>query len=157
MKRFTLSDSCSQTFDPRYEGRCGDTNEWSIRYFYNSVADVCQRFWHSGCQYAESMNFFNDVQSCESLCLKRPKNVAENTSISPGQLVEMTATTTEMPFPVVCLDEFDQRRRNPCIYGEWTRRYYFDHHSKRCMMFWYDQSCGIQQQFSSRNVFVYLR
>lgn len=62
--------------------------------------------------------------------------IQENQPVLTTNVLEMSATTTEMPFPVVCLDEFDQRRRNPCLYGEWTRRFYFDHSTKRCTMFW---------------------
>lgn len=55
------------------------------------------------------------------------------------------------------MDAFDERRRRPCIYGEWTRRYYYDHRTKMCSLFWYDQSCGMHQPFKSRNVFVHLQ
>ncbi|KAI6190323.1 hypothetical protein M3Y97_00105300 [Aphelenchoides bicaudatus] len=137
---------------------------WSVRYFYSPQADQCIKFWYGGCQLDESLNIFNGVQSCESLCVKRPKQSiikSPSTTLSPptattDQLRELAATTTEMSFPVVCLDPFDERRRRPCVYGEWTRRYFYNHKTKACQMFWFDQSCGVHQPFKSRNVFVHL-
>ncbi|KAI1701447.1 EGF-like domain-containing protein [Ditylenchus destructor] len=50
-----------------------------------------------------------------------------------------------------CLDKFDQKLRSQCGTGEWQQRYYFDHSSLTCRLFWWD---GCRSDFASRNYFT---
>ncbi|CAD5222673.1 unnamed protein product [Bursaphelenchus okinawaensis] len=139
-------DVCGQAFDRRYEDRCGfKTEAWGLRYYFDYKQNVCKQFWYGGCEFAESGNFFKDIQTCQTLCADY--NVIETTTRAYRD------TTTAMPLPEVCLDQFEERRRNPCKNGDWTQRYYYDHHSKKCQMFWFDASCTYQR-YASRNVFI---
>lgn len=109
---------CRHAFDPQYEKACDKLKEngWSIRYFYNQQTDNCVKFWYGGCQLLNSLNIFNDLQSCEILCVQRPKQLPAitespiSTAVQPltttDQLREMAATTTEMPFPGFGVEQF---------------------------------------------------
>ncbi|TKR88764.1 hypothetical protein L596_012957 [Steinernema carpocapsae] len=48
----------------------------------------------------------------------------------------------------VCWDKFDTNYKNQCMSGNWQQRYYFDHASLTCRLFWYDGCRG-----DSRNMF----
>ncbi|CAD5226143.1 unnamed protein product [Bursaphelenchus okinawaensis] len=48
----------------------------------------------------------------------------------------------------VCWDKFDDNLRKQCKRGEWQQRYYYDHNSMTCQLFWYD-GC----ETKSRNLF----
>uniref|UniRef100_A0AC35G684 BPTI/Kunitz inhibitor domain-containing protein n=1 Tax=Panagrolaimus sp. PS1159 TaxID=55785 RepID=A0AC35G684_9BILA len=48
----------------------------------------------------------------------------------------------------ICWDKFDPNYKNQCLAGEWQQRYYFDHASLTCRLFWYDGCQG-----NSRNTF----
>ncbi|KAI1705793.1 kunitz/Bovine pancreatic trypsin inhibitor domain-containing protein [Ditylenchus destructor] len=177
-------DVCLQPFDHRYERLCDEgtmlpnkrsaasesaqtlrEGMWQLRYYYDITAGQCRQFWYGGCQFGNGqLNFFTDLQTCESLCRDyNPKRESEEEQIAE-----------------VCLDEFDESRRLPCqshlntnssaqptFYhqtGRWQQRFYFDNSTQKCRLFWFDSHCQLQPANHprrhatkrSRNVFVHL-
>uniref|UniRef100_A0A915D2G2 Papilin n=1 Tax=Ditylenchus dipsaci TaxID=166011 RepID=A0A915D2G2_9BILA len=114
---------CQQPFDKRYEK---------------------QEFWYGGCQFGNhQLNFFSDLKTCQSIC-----NAYAITS-QPAETHQVTQKTNE-PIAEVCLDAFDNSRRLPCSVSpiaqlnpsaRWSQRFYFDHPTKKCKLFWYDSIC----------------
>jgi hypothetical protein len=52
---------CLQQFDRRYERQCQQTKLPSqVRFFYDIDSGACKSFDYGGCQFGNSMNFFND-------------------------------------------------------------------------------------------------
>ncbi|KAI6213144.1 hypothetical protein M3Y94_00115600 [Aphelenchoides besseyi] len=154
---------CEEPFDTRYESKCDNSghNSWEIRFFYNPRRSTCQRFWYGGCVYRESNNFFVDAQTCEAICDTHDRiqsSVSSITTTTPADTMqEMYGTTTfvtDLSMPELCLDRFDERRRHSCTRAEWTQRWYYDHQTRSCRIFWFDKSCA-HQHFKSRNVFVH--
>ncbi|KAI1713355.1 kunitz/Bovine pancreatic trypsin inhibitor domain-containing protein [Ditylenchus destructor] len=178
-------DVCLQPFDLRYERLCDEgtmlptkrsaasesahnqrEGMWQLRYYYDITAGQCRQFWYGGCQFGNGqLNFFTDLQTCESLCRDYYNTKRES---EEEQVAE------------VCLDEFDESRRLPCqshlntnssaqptFYhhtGRWQQRFYFDNATQKCRMFWFDSQCQMQPAHNprrhstkrSRNVFVHL-
>jgi hypothetical protein len=111
-------------FDREYQESCRGGN-WREHYFLDPMTKRCSLFWYDGCP-GTSMNIFSSLQTCEKMC--------EHTNV---------LTRSE-----ICWDKFDPNYKNQCLAGEWQQRYYFDHASLTCRLYWYDGCQG-----NSRNTF----
>uniref|UniRef100_A0A0N5CC07 BPTI/Kunitz inhibitor domain-containing protein n=1 Tax=Strongyloides papillosus TaxID=174720 RepID=A0A0N5CC07_STREA len=144
-------DVCYQPFDKSLEKQCHDNGQWELRYYYDMDFGVCTQFWYGGCQISHAQNVFIDIQSCHSVC----ENISLNKIKKDGD--DDNLTVTKASILDLCLEEFDERRRDMCSRGEWRERFYFDKNSGRCEQFWFDESCSYEKfKYSSRNIFAHL-
>ncbi|VDK52925.1 unnamed protein product [Anisakis simplex] len=116
--------ACLDKFDRSYQEQCGAEN-WREHYYLDHLTKRCSLFWYDGCA-GTSRNIFSDLSTCETMC-------------------EMTNALTRAE---ICWDKFDTNYKNQCLHGDWQQRYYFDHASMTCRLFWYD-GCSSK----SRNIF----
>uniref|UniRef100_A0A0N5B336 Kunitz/Bovine pancreatic trypsin inhibitor domain protein n=1 Tax=Strongyloides papillosus TaxID=174720 RepID=A0A0N5B336_STREA len=116
--------ACLDKFNEGYTKQCGNEN-WRENYYYDHNSKRCTLFWYDGCKET-SRNIFNDLGTCEEMC-------EESHVLARSQ---------------ICWDKFDTNYRNQCLSGKWQQRYYFDHASLTCKLFWYDGCKG-----DSRNMF----
>uniref|UniRef100_A0A1I7YRE8 BPTI/Kunitz inhibitor domain-containing protein n=1 Tax=Steinernema glaseri TaxID=37863 RepID=A0A1I7YRE8_9BILA len=56
------ADICTQAFDKRYLEQCDKRGHWEIRFYFDSAARLCRRFWYGGCAYQDNQNIFADAQ-----------------------------------------------------------------------------------------------
>uniref|UniRef100_A0A0K0EMD6 EGF-like domain-containing protein n=1 Tax=Strongyloides stercoralis TaxID=6248 RepID=A0A0K0EMD6_STRER len=144
-------DVCYQPFDKSLEKQCHDNGQWELRYYYDIEFGVCTQFWYGGCQISHAQNVFIDIQSCHGICegisLNKIKIKEEDTVLS----------STKPSILDLCLEEFDERRREICSKGEWRERFYYDKEKGKCQQFWFDESCSSEKfKYSSRNIFAHL-
>uniref|UniRef100_A0A0N4Z8W7 Kunitz/Bovine pancreatic trypsin inhibitor domain protein n=1 Tax=Parastrongyloides trichosuri TaxID=131310 RepID=A0A0N4Z8W7_PARTI len=116
--------SCLDKYNEGYSEQCG-AGDWRENYYYDHATKRCTLFWYDGCD-GTSRNIFNDIGTCENIC--------ENSGV--------------LGKAEVCWDKFDVNYRNQCLSGRWQQRYYFDHATLTCKLFWYDGCKG-----DSRNMF----
>uniref|UniRef100_A0A1I7YCC9 Kunitz/Bovine pancreatic trypsin inhibitor domain protein n=1 Tax=Steinernema glaseri TaxID=37863 RepID=A0A1I7YCC9_9BILA len=116
--------SCLDKFDRNYMEQCG-SEAWREHYYLDHETKRCSMFWYDGC-VGSSRNIFSSLATCEEMC-------------------EQTNVLTRAQ---VCWDNFDPGYKNQCMSGNWQQRYYFDHASLTCRLFWYDGCRG-----TSRNMF----
>ncbi|KHN80174.1 Nidogen-2 [Toxocara canis] len=120
----TSKNACLDSFDRGYQQQCGSEN-WREHYYLDHQTKRCSLFWYDGCP-GTSRNIFSSLETCETMC-------------------EMTNVLARAE---ICWDKFDTNYRNQCLDGNWQQRFYFDHASMTCRLFWYD-GCSSK----SRNIF----
>ncbi|KAI6189526.1 Nidogen-2 [Aphelenchoides bicaudatus] len=119
--------SCLDRFDEKYKEPCMKGQEWHVHYYLDHSSKKCSMFWYDGCiTESSSMNIFSQLYTCDEMCVK----------------------TNVLAKSDRCWDKFDPALRNSCSRGNWEQRYFFDHSSMTCQLFWFD-GC----KTSSRNVF----
>ncbi|KAI6198389.1 Nidogen-2 [Aphelenchoides fujianensis] len=122
----TDKTACLDKFDREYEQACAG-GRWHEHFYVDHTSKQCRMIWTHGCRAkSDSRNLFSDLTTCEDMCIRN-----DFVGKSP-----------------VCWDKFDPRLRQQCSRGEWQQRYFFDHDSLTCQLFWFD-GC----QSSSKNVF----
>uniref|UniRef100_A0A914D0A0 BPTI/Kunitz inhibitor domain-containing protein n=1 Tax=Acrobeloides nanus TaxID=290746 RepID=A0A914D0A0_9BILA len=126
-----ISSDCLDSFDPKLTHQCsiGKPN-WRIRFYYDSKSLKCKMFWYDGCP-SDSRNIFEDIATCKWKCQ----------GMIPPYEIEPTKES--------CLDNFDSGALKDCNYGRFEVRYFFNHYSKRCELFYYG-GCHTE----SKNIFV---
>ena len=104
----------------------GPCNGTVIQWYYDRRTDSCYEFDYSGCQ--GNKNRFNDEQSCEQRCQKRPGGQQRPQTEAPQRPV---APQSEALSPA-CLEPVEA---GPCD-GDITA-YFYDGNSGRCQAFIY--------------------
>jgi hypothetical protein len=137
--------------------QCSISGEhWRKHYYYDHDSKRCVLFWYDGCK-GTSRNIYADRSTCEQMC--EVTNMLTRARKTAFSFVVKTDS-----FLGVCWDPFDVNYRNQCSTGDtptlfdclyywmhlghWSQRYYFDHATLTCRLFWYDQCKG-----NSRNIF----
>ncbi|TKR86954.1 hypothetical protein L596_011446 [Steinernema carpocapsae] len=125
----TVAVECLDNFDHNLTLSCTDPNRtpnWKNRYNFDPDKRQCVMFWHDGCQ-SRTKNNFEDLATCQWKC--------------EGQQPTPRARS--------CLDRFDTTYKSDCNKGRFEQRYYFDHKTKSCTIFYYGRCIS-----SSKNIFV---
>uniref|UniRef100_A0A0N4ZPT5 EGF-like domain-containing protein n=1 Tax=Parastrongyloides trichosuri TaxID=131310 RepID=A0A0N4ZPT5_PARTI len=141
-------DVCYQKFDKLLENQCHDNGQWELRYYFDSEFGVCRQFWYGGCQVPNAQNVFIDIQSCHAVCGEIAMNYDKGDNLN---------VVTKASILQLCLEEFDERRRDGCEKGLWRSRYFYNKLTSKCEQFWFDESCKAEKfKYSSRNIFAHL-
>lgn len=119
---------------PKVVGPC---NGFVKQFYYERRTDTCEEFEYSGC--AGNKNRFQDRDSCEAKCRRRPEQPPSNetSTISP-------VPTQVLPTSQICLAPVDA---GPCD-GDVTA-YYYDSSSKSCQAFIYGGCKGNANRFQT--------
>ncbi|KAK0411621.1 hypothetical protein QR680_005752 [Steinernema hermaphroditum] len=125
----TVAVECLDTFDHNLTLSCSDPNStpnWQNRYYFDPDKRQCVMFWHDGCR-SRTRNSFEDLATCQWKC--------------EGQQPTPRARS--------CLDKFDVAYRSDCNNGRFEQRYFFDHKTKKCTLFYYGRCVS-----RSKNIFT---
>lgn len=123
-------DACSM---PKIVGPCSAS---VVQYYYERRSDTCEEFAYSGC--SGNRNRFQDRESCESKCKRRPVHQPPHQQQSTPPSVEV------VPSSPICSAPADA---GPCR-GDFTA-YYYDSQASKCQAFIYGGCEGNANRFQT--------
>jgi hypothetical protein len=137
----TISVDCLAPFDKNLSRSCSNGQRaWRPRYFYDPKLKRCRLYWHDGC-FSLSRNNFDDLATCQWVC--------EGSSLRPEagkHIIHCSCFSIDLEH---CLDEFDKTYTDNCRSNKYEIRYYFNHQTKSCDLFYFG---GCRSK--SRNIFA---
>ncbi|GMT10671.1 hypothetical protein PFISCL1PPCAC_1968, partial [Pristionchus fissidentatus] len=135
------SDPCDDPIDTRLEEECSTT--WEYRAYFDASAKKCIKFWFGGCEI-KSRNLFLDSEACRAVCHHKLPSSSPLiiSTLPPPTTTSIPSTTSIIPTTSPlreCLAEHnrDAPARECGKEGRnWTQRYFFDHATRSCRMYW---------------------
>lgn len=118
---------------PKIVGPCSGSVS---QYYYDRKTDTCEEFEYSGC--AGNRNRFQDRDSCESKCRRRPPPPVQSVTSAPQSPSEI------VPSSAICSAPVDA---GPC--NNDITAYYYDSQTRSCQAFIYGGCEGNANRFQS--------
>ncbi|KAF8382411.1 mec-1 [Pristionchus pacificus] len=134
------TDPCDDPIDPKLEEECTET--WEYRSYFDGAAKKCVKFWFGGCE-VKSRNLFLDAEACRAVCHHKMNDTPVISTVAPPTTPPTVPSTTSIiPTSAPLRECLGEHRRESSSREcgkegrNWTQRYFFDHSTRACRMYW---------------------